>query len=369
MAFPKSILYITHRDKVIGGGEISLFELIKGLDRRDFHPFLAMSGGIELPRLAGESGATPIRLDLPPFKIWKIPGIFLSLFRLVSLLYGEKIDILHANTSRAMIYAGIAAKMARKPVVWHVRITDKDPLLDPVLYYLADIVLCNSRATASRFSGYGKQEKIKIVHNGLDPSKYRNAVERKIFRDIPPPKKIVLNVGRLEPFKGQDAFLEMAGMVKARYPEVLFVLVGEDAAPQKEYFKRLERMAEVTGLRDSVLFLGDQKNVPDILGEADIVVSTSKKESFGRALLEAAASQKPVAAFDVGGVREVVEDQGTGFLVKEGDIQGLAEKVLILLTDDKLRDKMGGLGRKKVLAEFTSDLHARRVEEIYRDLK
>lgn len=364
-----NILYLTHRDRMVGGGEVSLFELIKGLDRRRFSPFLAMPGGPELLRRAKESNVSPMLLDLPPFMISKAPGIFLSLFRLASLMSREKIDILHANTSRAMVYAGIAAKLAGKPVVWHVRITDKDHLLDHALYYFADIVLCNSKATASRFAGYRKREKIRIVYNGLDPSRYSGAATRKFFKGIPENKKIVLNIGRLEPSKGQDLFLEMAGMVKARFPEAMFALVGEDQSPDMKYSQRLEAMAQGPGLRGSVLFLGGQKNIPEILGEADIVVSTSKKESFGRALLEAAASRKPVAAFDVGGVSEVMEDLRTGFLVRAGDVRELAEKVLILLSDDALRDKMGGLGREKVLAEFTSGQHAKRVEEIYEGLK
>ncbi len=365
----KNILFVTHRDEIIGGGEISLFELIKHLDREKFQPFLLMAGGLDMLRLAKEAGVTPKLMKFPRLRLIFFLKVILTLLRLAFFVHKKKITILHANTSRAMFYCGIVAKLLGRRIVWHVRITNKDPWLDTVLYYFADLVICNSKATSCRFTGYKNQRIIKVIYNGMDPARYSHIAKREIFKDIPQDHKIVLNIARLEPMKGQEFFIELAKKVKEKKKNVKFIIVGEDKSPQKKYFKKLEKMTEDLNLRKCVVFMGQRSDVPNILGEGDILVSTSKIESFGRVLMEAAACQKPVLAFKTGGMVEVVDGGKTGFLVEEGDIQSMAEKVLLLLSDEKLASEMGICGRQRVLSKFTSSLHARKIEKIYDDIE
>lgn len=361
----KRALFITHRERVIGGGEISLFELIKNLDPRRVMPFLIMAGGQDMRRLAEDSGVTPVEMELPPLKPGNILPILGALLRLVAFTIRNKIDILHANTSRAMAYAGVAAKLSGRRTVWHVRVGEKDPPLDSALYYLADAVVCNSRATARRFDGFKKPEKIKVVYNGLDPSKYFQADKRTVFSHIPEDHRIVLNIGRIDPWKRQDLFLRMAKAIHDRHPGVIFVLVGEDKSPGKEYFYELQKMTEELSLGKNVLFMGERDDIPEILSECDLLVLTSKEEPFGRVVIEAMASRKPVVSFEGGGVGEIIDDGRTGFLIREGDLPAMAEKVWMLLSGEQRREEMGACGQEKVLAQFTSALHAKKIEDLY----
>lgn len=345
-----------------------MFELIRELNRERYRPFLMNSCGSDMSQLAEESGVKPTCMEFPQLKPGNIFKIFWFLFNLTGFVVRNKISIIHANTSRAMFYGGVIAKLLRRPIIWHVRITDRDPWLDRILYYFSDVVICNSKATASRFKGYKNQEKIKIVYNGLNPSRYGKANKRSVFKDIPQDHKIVLNVGRIEPWKRQDLFIEMARIIKGQRQKVKFVIVGEDKSPGKEYFNKLKEMTKNFDLNDTIVFMGEQNNIPAILGEGDILVLTSKIESFGRVLLEAGASQMPVLAFKVGGIAEIVDNGNTGFLEENGNIDSMVEKILLLFSDEKLSLKMGAMGRKKVREEFTSTLHAKKMEEIYEGL-
>jgi len=267
-----------------------------------------------------------------------------------------------------MIYCGPAGLLTGIPVVWHVRITDTDPCLDGILFYLAKIVVCNSKATALRFRAFKDQKKIRIIYNGLDWTRYAGPFQERRLRNVPADSPVVLNIGRLEPEKGQELFIETARRVKERYPSTRFVLAGRDLSPDQQYLARLQRKVRELDLLGEVIFLGERDNVPEILGEADILVSTSRKESFGRVLLEAAASGIPVVAFEVGGVLEIVEEGETGFLVREGDTRAMADKIFLLLSDPSLRGQMGSRGREKVRKEFTSTLHAQKMQRIYERL-
>ncbi|HSV49202.1 MAG TPA: glycosyltransferase, partial [Candidatus Acidoferrales bacterium] len=99
----------------------------------------------------------------------------------------------------------------------------------------------------------------------------------------------------------------------------------------------------------------------------DVFVLPSIQEGQGIVLLEAQACGKPVVAFGVGGVNEAVRDKESGFLLELGDTEGLADKLLLLLGDEGLRQKMGAAGRIFVTKNYTWDLCAQRMLSLYRE--
>ena len=99
-------------------------------------------------------------------------------------------------------------------------------------------------------------------------------------------------------------------------------------------------------------FLGLVDDVHDLLPFADVLVVSSESESFGLAALEAHACGVPVVGYDSGGMREVVEDNATGFLVRFGDVPALAARLKTLLADATLRRDFGARGRKRAVDQF-----------------
>jgi glycosyltransferase involved in cell wall biosynthesis len=102
-------------------------------------------------------------------------------------------------------------------------------------------------------------------------------------------------------------------------------------------------------------------------GCSDVFVLPSIQEGQGIVLLEAQASAKPVVAFNIGGVNEAVRNGETGLLVQRGDIGELADAVVRLLSDGRLRERIGAEARKFVSEKFTWDLCAQRMLRVYHE--
>ena len=207
--------------------------------------------------------------------------------------------------------------------------------------------------------------KIRIVPNGVDlqrfkPSESCESIKRQIGIDS---KLCVLFVGRLIPRKGLPFLIEAAKHIVKEFKETIFVIVGN--GPLKNH---LRAYLEEINLSGNFVFLGDvNENVlPALYNCADVFALPSIQEGQGIALLEAQATAKPVVAFDVGGVSEAMVDKETGLLVKP-DSRELADAILKLLPSWSLREKMGVKGREFVSNNFSWDICAQRMLQVYRE--
>jgi len=209
------------------------------------------------------------------------------------------------------------------------------------------------------------KRKIRIAPNGVDthrfkPTKNGKTTKQQIGLDRKP---CVLFVGRLIPRKGLPFLIEAAKHIVKEYNQTIFLIVGN--GPLKN---NLTTHLEKLNLSANFIFLGDVKDtaLPTLYNCADIFALPSIQEGQGIALLEAQATAKPVVAFNVGGVREAVMDKETGLLMKP-DSRKLAEAILKLLADRSLREKMGRKGRKFVSDNFSWDVCAQRMLQVYRE--
>jgi glycosyltransferase involved in cell wall biosynthesis len=210
--------------------------------------------------------------------------------------------------------------------------------------------------------------KVRIVPNGVDPEKFKPVAEtdreggRRRFGLGSEP--CVLFVGSLIPRKGLPFLVEAAEKIVKEYSGTKFVIVGE--GPLKN---RLLSNLETANLSGNFTFLGNVKGdmLPALYNCADVFALPSIQEGQGIVLLEAQASAKPVVAFDVGGVNEAVRNGETGLLVKRGSSEELADALLKLLSDKALREKMGANGRRFVIENFTWDICAQKMLNVYHE--
>ena len=228
--------------------------------------------------------------------------------------------------------------------------------------------------TVSRYSAqkivelYGVDEtKIRVVPNGVDSQRFKpiedsNKVKESIDGDS---KHLVLFVGNLIPRKGIHFLIEAAKQVTKEDEETKFVVVGN--GPLKD---QLINYAKELGVANNFIFMQniDDAALPAIYNCADIFVSPSIQEGQGITLLEAQATAKPVVAFDVAAVNEVVKNNETGLLVNP-DSKELADSILKLLSNELLREKMGRSGRKIVSENFSLDVCAQKMLKVYSEAK
>ena len=130
----------------------------------------------------------------------------------------------------------------------------------------------------------------------------------------------------------------------------------------------IKSLAESLNIGDRVQFLGNRRDVPELLTHSDIFVLTSKWEGFPITILEAMRAGLPVICSDVGGCSEAIKDGENGFLVPRGDGVVLANRLKQLIKDKDLRYKMGQKGRMSFEKCFTVEKMAEKTERIYREI-
>ena len=214
----------------------------------------------------------------------------------------------------------------------------------------------------------GKRRSVTVVHNaidcrGLEDALIRDRRQMRTELDIAQEATVFLCAARLEFQKGHANLLRAFAEVQKSYPQALLLLAGEGS--QRE---TLEALRDELKLGDTVRFLGERSDVPELLGAADIAVSASIYEGFGISLIEAMALGVPVIATRVGGVPEFIRDRQTGILTTPDNCAELAQDMLQLCRDAALRTTLAENGRKYVREHFDIARMIDQYEEIYRQL-
>jgi starch synthase (maltosyl-transferring) len=352
-----------------GGAEYQLYELVRGLDRGRFLPrVISLSaGGYWAERLRALDVEV---VELPSCRSMELR----RLRRLRRELAAFRPHVLHTVLWSGNAYGRLAALASGVPVViaaernvvrrpgWQ-RVLER--LLDPV----TDRYLVNSRAIVDELVGSGglPRRKMQVIHNGIDLGALpafaagREAARRALGLD--PDRALVAQVGRLEAQKDYPTFLAAAGAVAASGAAADFLVVGEgrDRAA-------LEAEAGRLGIAERVRFTGVRHDVPALLGAVDVLALTSLYEGLPNVVIEAMAAGAVVVATDVGGVRELVVPEETGFVVPVRRPDLTAAAIGRLLADPPRARAMATAARRRVEAHFTVAAMVRRTTVAYEEL-
>jgi D-inositol-3-phosphate glycosyltransferase len=216
----------------------------------------------------------------------------------------------------------------------------------------ADLLIASTEDEAQELvHGYGADpQRVRVVPPGVDLGMFqpvdRAEARRKIGYGA---GRILLFVGRLERLKGVEIAIRSLGLLRDRqHDDVRLLILGEDSHEGDESEKdRLKAIAAEVGVRDRVDFIGSiaQHELPYFYAAADVCVMPSYSESFGLVALEAQACGCPVVASGVSGLRSVVRDEVSGYLIDEHDPAAYAERIGRLLENGELAQQMGRRGR------------------------
>jgi glycosyltransferase involved in cell wall biosynthesis len=360
-AEPPTVLLLANFAGLVGGGEESLLGLAATLDRRRVRLLGAVTAEGRVAERLRELAVPVSVVPLPRVRPWTLPAMGLAWWRLRRLLVRQRVALVHAHGSRGALYAGLAALRLHVPLLWHVRIDDPDPRLDPVLVRLASAMIANSAATARRLASWpAAAGKVTIVPNGVDLARFAPAAPDPALRaslQLEPARPLVGYFGRLEHAKGVDVLLDAAARVHTKLPAA-FLFVGD--GPLRA---RLASRAQAEGV--PVCFTGRREDVAELMRLCAVVVLPSRSEAFGRVLVEAMASGVPVVATTVGGIPEVCVDGATGLLVPPDDPDALAVAIALTLTDQAATGERVRAALADVHARFDLAIHARGVQALY----
>ncbi len=203
------------------------------------------------------------------------------------------------------------------------------------------------------------REKSSFIYNGLDTSGTR-------AMPLPDGPPRVLGVGRLVREKGFDTALDAFAKLHGRFPDAKLTIAGD--GPERS---TLEQQAKKLGLENAVNFTGwvASERIYDLVADSTAVVVPSRmQEAFGLTALEAALTARPVVATAAGGLKEVVADGKTGFLVPIDDSDELADRLQAVLEDRDLAEELGAAARAAALRRFSIESNAQSYDTLYRRL-
>jgi len=222
--------------------------------------------------------------------------------------------------------------------------------------------------------------KVTIIPPGVDTSHFYPIPqdEAKEFIGIHPEHRMFLFVGRIEPLKGIDTLIKSIAIIRKmgildRYCCLCLSIIGGDPTAESgnlsEEMSRLQTLCEEHGLVDLITFLGSrsQETLPYFYSAAEAVIMPSHYESFGMVALEAMACGTPVVASEVGGLAFLVQDGKTGFHFPVEDPEALSEKLILLIENEKLRNKMSKEAAA-VAKDYGWEKIASRIGRLYEDV-
>ncbi len=266
------------------------------------------------------------------FPDWRTVG---RLLRFARFLRRERIAIVQTHFRDANIVGIVAARLAgiksiistrRNQGYWH---TPPELAILKVLDRWVARFVANAESTAQqviRTEGV-LRDAVSVIPNGVDPTLFENIDPsmKSAYKErvgLPPHRPVVGIVANLRPVKAVDVFIRAAAALSRKYPEALFVILGDGCERAN-----LEQLALRLGIEDRVRFWGACSNVPELLPAFDVGVLTSTSESFSNALLEYMAAGLPVVCTDCGAARELLNGHVYGCIVPVGDPLAVADAV------------------------------------------
>ncbi len=227
---------------------------------------------------------------------------------------------------------------------------------------------------AQQFRLFGRRDDIVVLHNGFPIDEFSPIGKKRIdaFRSHFQLNgfQLVGVVGRIKfGRKGQDVFIQAVALLRGKYSNVRFLLIGSPFPGNEEHLSMLLELIKQLDLQESIIYTGDVPDIKAAYASLDIsVLPSALPEPFGGVVIESMAFAKPVIGTNIGGTREQVEDGVTGFLIEPNDPSDLAEKIDLLLSNAGLRTSMGVNGRKRFLDLFEYELFYKKMMQIYTNL-
>lgn len=349
-----NLLYVITKLE-LGGAQKQLLSLISGLDKERFNVFLfTAKEGLLLPEALSIGGLRLERsrwLERPinPFKD------LLAVFEIYRFIKNSKIQIVHTHSSKAGILGRFSARLAKVKFIYHTvhgwSFNDFQPVFPRTVFIHLERFVARFTDKIIIVSFHDKQKglnnhiadenKFQLIRYGIDYNMF-TLIDRNIREELGIGKDdlAVGMVSCLKPQKSPGDFIKLASLVHKKFPEARFILVGD--GPLR---KGIQKMINKLGLNSSVVLTGWRWDIERILSAIDICVLTSLWEGLPVVALEALASSKPVVATNTGGIAELIVDGKNGFLVSIRDMQGMSDRVSLLLKDANLRGVMS-LGAK-----------------------
>lgn len=359
------ILYLSHTGASIGGGEKQLYYLLTHLDRTKFQPIVVFPEDGVFADQVRDAGIPSFIIHLPHWR--RVISRFsrkIATSKLTELAKRHKIQIVHTSDSWFNPYILHLKNRLKIPAISHVRNLLTTDQISKYYFDELDYIISIS-----------EQSKIPLIESGLSKGKIEvilNCVDLNEFTPCIEKDNSLIDgftigiVGRIEPFKQQKTFIEIANEVYKQSKNVQFLIIGDvlDIPKHQTYYREVQDLVVQYGLEDVIHFTGHRNDIPKVMYQIDLLITLSA----GSVIAEAMATGKPVIGTDVGSSADMVVDRLTGWIVPENSIHLMSQKVIELINNSHDYAKMCIASRRHAESYFGIDQHVFRIQNIYEKL-
>jgi len=352
----------------MGGGEVHVADLVRGLTARGHAIYLAVRP--ESPLRGPLAGVIASWHELPLRNSLDLQ----SVRAITQLITEHGIDIVHAHMGRDYLVSALACKQAKRARLVLTR-HHYLPLKRGALYrwMLGDVAAVIAVSDSVRQSVLERlplpAEKVRTLPNWVDPERFKLAdrdAARAMFRVRS--NIVVACIGQINQAKGQEEFVRAAAALARTRTDTEFLIAGKENEDGSPYTKHLSELARSLGLADKLRFLGRVSHIPQLLAAVDVVVVPSWDEGFSLVAIEAMAARRPVLASNVGGIAGIIKNNVTGLLVPPRDVHALTDKLLWLVSDAPLRERLGVQAQRDVYTRFGREQIIDQIESLYAEV-
>jgi glycosyltransferase involved in cell wall biosynthesis len=365
---------------VLGGAQENTLLTVQGLLRQTNHQVhLAFGPELDEGSLLDAACQTPglhihrlrwLRREMNP--VWDA----LAYRELTEFFERHQFDLVHTHSSKAGILGRFAAgRIGVNYVVHTVHGLAFDEFasgwkrslfthMERAAASQCDRIIAVSRDMADRLhtSGILDPEAVEIIQSGFDLSSYLDISHP----SLDPDRCNFGVIARMVPMKGHEALMNLIPRVCARLPQSRWLIVGDGPMMADWRSWSLDHAA----IQERVEFTGrvPPSEIPGLISRMDILVHLSVREGLPRVVAQALAAGRPAIAYDVGGTRELVLDQQTGFLLCPGDLEGVERAILNFVRNPSLVADFGSAGRRLVTEQFDDNQMVTRIIKLYQSL-
>ncbi len=356
------ILYLSHCGSSIGGGEKQLYYLVTHLDRKNFQPIVVCpDDGIFAEQLR-EAEIPTVILNLPSWR--KVRSRLTrrsAAAKLTDLAKKYDIQLVHTSDSWLNPYMLRVKNQLNIPIVSHVRnLLTSEQVANYRFNRMNGIIAISEQSKVPLVKAGIPSQKIDLILNCVDLTIFRpNSVEKTKKSNV----FVVGLVGRIEPFKRQKTFVEIASQAVKQCPNVQFHIIGDalNTPEHRAYDREVRQLVSKNKLEDVIHFRGHRNDMPSVMRELDLLVTLSA----GSVIAEAMASGKPVIGTPIGSTSEMIVDGVTGWVMPLDPIESIADRIVQLVRNPEIYVQMGAAARKHAEAVFSIEKHVQKVQDIY----
>lgn len=343
-----------------GGTERQVWHLIQSIDRSRYEPSITLLRNSEYIQNNGFPCEVAV---LGISKLVSLSSIY-KLLRFTLVLRQKDYRIVHCFFNDVSLIApplcrmfGIRVLVSRRDMgFWH------NPWMLVALRLVSRLVdryVVNSQAVKRVVQDreHAAAKNISVIYNGyVSPTAKSGGVADVSKRlGFPEDAPVIGIVANLRPIKRVDTLVEAFAAVQLHFPDARLVIVGDTQSEQAKWvLEALKELSRRLGVHDRIVFTGSVNDSAFYVNRFTVAVLCSESEGFSNALIEYMQAGRPIICTDTGGNPELVQDGTNGFLVPVGDVDALADRLVKLLSDIALAQKLGEAARETVHSNYSN---------------